>query len=246
MSETPTLRLGANIARYRKLAGISAQALADAAKNGLSRSQIADLENGRKKDLSVLQLLAVARVLGVPPVALLADLFDPGADAGPHPMTRTVSNYNFSTASLESRVEEEFDQNRLRLWVSGSLEPSPQPIKDPAPKAAYGALRDIDLYMRIYMEWKMAGDHLHRHRRDGRQVDAAVFEKEMGQSPEDYESHLVERLRQATQGLKFAISRLSEDGVHLPTALSRIRERLQALGVADEIPINEVEINGDD
>ncbi|MFD8770102.1 helix-turn-helix domain-containing protein [Microbacterium oxydans] len=58
--------MGRRIAYYRKARGISAAELAERAGGGLTRSVIANLENGRKVDLSVQQLFAIAEVLNVP------------------------------------------------------------------------------------------------------------------------------------------------------------------------------------
>lgn len=69
--------LGKNVARFRRQAGLSAEDLAAKAQNGLTRSIIANLENGRKADLSVKQLVAVAYILGVSPTDLLYDLRAP-------------------------------------------------------------------------------------------------------------------------------------------------------------------------
>ena len=45
----------------------------------VSRAVIANIESGRKADVSVVQLLALAAALGVPPVALLLPLEEPEA-----------------------------------------------------------------------------------------------------------------------------------------------------------------------
>lgn len=59
---------------------MSAEELATRAGNGLSRSVIANLENGRKRDISVSQLLALATALGVSPASLVFDLQAPYAE----------------------------------------------------------------------------------------------------------------------------------------------------------------------
>lgn len=65
------------MAHYRKLEGLSAEALARRAGAGLTRSVIANLENDRKNDVTVNQLLALSSALGIPPVALAVDLSTP-------------------------------------------------------------------------------------------------------------------------------------------------------------------------
>ncbi|MCU1362768.1 MAG: hypothetical protein JWM55_596 [Acidimicrobiaceae bacterium] len=65
--------IGRRIAEFRKRLPISADKLATEAGQGLTRSVIANLESGRKHDLSVQQLLAIAYVLGVSPSELVFD-----------------------------------------------------------------------------------------------------------------------------------------------------------------------------
>lgn len=83
--------LGHNVATYRKMEGISAAELADKAGEGLTRSVIANLENGRKDDVTVRQLIALATALNVPPAALVVDVLHPW-DATPyrHPGIVTI------------------------------------------------------------------------------------------------------------------------------------------------------------
>lgn len=69
--------VGERIAHYRKMVGMSAQALADAA--GLTRAIITNIESGRRSDPTVSQLIAIAATLGVSPADLVFDLRDPYA-----------------------------------------------------------------------------------------------------------------------------------------------------------------------
>jgi transcriptional regulator with XRE-family HTH domain len=69
--------VGARIAYYRKLENMSGDELAQRAGNGVTRAVLANIETGRKKDLSVVHLTAIAVALGVPPTALLFDLTKP-------------------------------------------------------------------------------------------------------------------------------------------------------------------------
>lgn len=70
MSVRPSDEIGARLAKYRQLAGISARELAEQAGCGLSRGVIANIESGRKRDITVDQLIALASVLGIPPAML--------------------------------------------------------------------------------------------------------------------------------------------------------------------------------
>lgn len=65
------LAMGRRIAYFRKERGISAAELAERAGAGLTRSVIANLENGRKSDLSVQQLFAIADTLNAPASSLV-------------------------------------------------------------------------------------------------------------------------------------------------------------------------------
>lgn len=73
MPEPQSPDIGQQVARYRRAARISAGELAQKAGAGLTRSIVANLENGRKKDVSVSQLLGMALALGVSPADLLFD-----------------------------------------------------------------------------------------------------------------------------------------------------------------------------
>jgi transcriptional regulator with XRE-family HTH domain len=69
-----TRSIATEIRRHRTARRMSAQQLANAcAKLGvdLPRSTLADLENGRRTSLSVAELLAIARVLDLPPLLLV-------------------------------------------------------------------------------------------------------------------------------------------------------------------------------
>ncbi|MGO1266913.1 MAG: helix-turn-helix domain-containing protein [Microbacterium gubbeenense] len=77
MSVRPSEGIGQRLAEYRRLAGISARELAERAGAGLSRGVIANIESGRKADLTVDQLIAVSAVLGIPPSALALPIDQP-------------------------------------------------------------------------------------------------------------------------------------------------------------------------
>jgi transcriptional regulator with XRE-family HTH domain len=75
---TLDLRLiGERVAHYRKLNGMSAEALAAVAGAGLTRDIVANIENGRRKDIGIIHMVAIAHALEVPLVALLVPLDRP-------------------------------------------------------------------------------------------------------------------------------------------------------------------------
>lgn len=67
--------MGRRIAAFRKREGLSANELAQ--DTGMSRSVIANIENGRRDDITVSELLAISRALRVPPVAIVFDTTRP-------------------------------------------------------------------------------------------------------------------------------------------------------------------------
>ena len=71
--------VGQRVAKYRKMEGLSAQKLAEEA--GLTRSIVANIENGRRDDLTVRELLSISEALRVPPAALLFDVTRPTSPA---------------------------------------------------------------------------------------------------------------------------------------------------------------------
>jgi transcriptional regulator with XRE-family HTH domain len=77
VSQPITDGIGRRIARYRKLNRWSARQLAENTDGAVSRDTIANLENGRRTDMTVRQFLAIALALRVPPAALLTDLEHP-------------------------------------------------------------------------------------------------------------------------------------------------------------------------
>jgi transcriptional regulator with XRE-family HTH domain len=78
MSERPSDRFGERLAYYRKLAGLSAESLSRKVP-GMSRAVIANIESGRKREITVDELIALAWALDVPPVVLAVPMERPDA-----------------------------------------------------------------------------------------------------------------------------------------------------------------------
>ena len=100
------MRIGQKIALYRKRSKLSAEELAAKVGRGLTRSILANLETGRKQDLTVSQLLGVAVVLGVRPIDLIFDLSEPNE-------------------RISSRMARGLSQRPLGWLLNGSLPDSP-------------------------------------------------------------------------------------------------------------------------
>lgn len=66
--------IGRRVAAYRRLNGWTMDELAQRTDGRVGKSVIANVETGRKHDLSVSQLVAIADGLGLPAVALMTDL----------------------------------------------------------------------------------------------------------------------------------------------------------------------------
>jgi len=69
--------VGKRLAKYRRLANLSAQQLSDRIGGELSRGVIANIESGRKTDLTIDQLISLAWALEVPFVALALPIDEP-------------------------------------------------------------------------------------------------------------------------------------------------------------------------
>lgn len=74
--------IGKRVARYRQMNGQSAEELATRSGDGFSRPVIANIETGRKKELTVTQLISLSVGLGVSPAALLFDIHKPMSASG--------------------------------------------------------------------------------------------------------------------------------------------------------------------
>ncbi|WP_166789412.1 helix-turn-helix domain-containing protein [Cryobacterium sp. TMS1-20-1] len=74
--------IGKRVARYRQMNGQSAEELATRSGKGFSRPVIANIETGRKKELTVSQLIGLSIGLGVSPAALLFDIHEPMSESG--------------------------------------------------------------------------------------------------------------------------------------------------------------------
>ncbi|MDT3331376.1 helix-turn-helix transcriptional regulator [Microbacterium sp. KSW-18] len=96
--------IGRRLSLYRKEEGWSAQRLAD--ESGLTRSVITNIENGRRSDMTVDELLAVSAALRIPPAALLFPI--------EHPLSAHEIHEPEGQPGAHPRVIESVD------WLSGS------------------------------------------------------------------------------------------------------------------------------
>lgn len=75
MTQRPSDGFGARLAYYRKLSGMSAERLSQ--RVPISRAVIANIESGRKRDVTVDEMIALAWALDIPPVALALPVEQP-------------------------------------------------------------------------------------------------------------------------------------------------------------------------
>ncbi|PPH30518.1 helix-turn-helix domain-containing protein [Rathayibacter sp. AY1F9] len=142
-NEIPTI--GRTVARYRKLAKLSGEALAIAAGEGLTRSIVANLENGRKRDLTVMQWIAIARVLDVPPSALLVDYETPNAAPDFALPARRAMVWD-SRTGIGAERDQPVVMAAALTWLHGESRGDER--DRPASAASYGLLQTINSWRR--------------------------------------------------------------------------------------------------
>lgn len=137
--ERLSARIAAEIRRLRTSQKISAQVLADRVTGlglPMSRSTVADIENGRRKFISVAELLAIATVLNAAPVMLvfpgpyadieLVDGLPEGPDGDPMGRARKSEAIRwFCGESLNDRLISDFskyEENRRPLSEARELQ----------------------------------------------------------------------------------------------------------------------------
>lgn len=103
--------------------------------DGLSRAVITNLENGRKDDVTVTQLIALSSALGVPPVALAVDLSKPWQF---HDLLKTETGRRHSMSAWD-----------MIDWFSGGGEAETRfELLAPAGREAYGLISRLRTYKR--------------------------------------------------------------------------------------------------
>ena len=125
--------IGQRIAHYRRMNGWTMEELAELTDDFIKRDVIANIENGRKKDVSVQQLLSLAVALGVPAGVLVFNLERAVEPSGLSITNKPLNNYDGIK------------------WLSGSLR---RPEYDPPRRAANHTFDSLQLMKRA--------DHLER------------------------------------------------------------------------------------
>lgn len=140
MTQRPSHNIGARVARYRKMAGLSARELSNKIGGEISRGVIANIESGRKTDVTIDQLIALAWALDVPPVALALPLEEPNR------MVAVVAS---------GEVRETVRASSLVDWFTAKRNSSP--FSDAAgPGRGY-----VHAVLRAFDEYRLSGNLVH-------------------------------------------------------------------------------------
>lgn len=187
--EKPSDGIGERVAFYRKLNGFSAADLSTRTHGSISKGVIANIETGRKRDLTVDELITISWALGVPPLAIALPIESPDtqikvADGGDTLHTINVSNVARWFVAPAMPIGADF-----RSSMQGENTPS-------------GALATS----RINTLFRWWSDFLERSRMQ-RRIKLA---KELGEDTESFE----ERLAEAEKSLELDRQQMSTFGMN--------------------------------
>lgn len=197
MNQQGVSSIGQQVARYRKAAKMSGEELAEKAGEGLTRSVIANLENGRKDDVTVTQLMALAKALHVPPALLVADVFDPGA-ASQYPLPEAeYAAFDSSTKELVTR-HLATDNSRLIDWFGAQSFRATHPIENPATRLAEHAFSSIRAYSLTFRSFTLA---------------AARYASALKSDDAEYRDHAEEILQREAGSVLSAVEGMQRAGV---------------------------------
>jgi transcriptional regulator with XRE-family HTH domain len=157
MSKRPSDDFGKRLARYRRLAGLSAQQLSDILDGEISRGVIANMESGRKRDVTIDQLVALSWALDVPPVALALPLDEP------HRYVKLFVGKSSGTAMRSSHAVEWFLARKTSIFRNDP----------PGPGAALSrALIDaVEKHLWAQASWKLTNERFDEGKADQRRLD---------------------------------------------------------------------------
>jgi len=148
---------------------LSARELAEQAGYGLTRGVIANIESGRKTDITVNQLIALSVTLGVPPVVLALPIDEPYALVA---MAAGDSDDGATTVHKYLRSFMAID------WFQGDPKVTFKMYITDATQIAEAMLRSARLYPRIERDLMKARHRLERGETTQEQVDELEAELE--------------------------------------------------------------------
>lgn len=126
--------IGARVSLYRKMNGWSMNELAARTSNRIKSPVIANIEAGRKVDVSVEQLMIFASALQVSPTALLFDIIEPASPSGVELVDESGDRHDFTVMNAV-------------WWMSGAMQFHVE--DDPAPASLVFTAEVLDLFRRI-------------------------------------------------------------------------------------------------
>lgn len=103
---------GKLLAKARRQSGLSAAELAERTGGLVTRTMVTNVESGRKRDLTVIELMQVASALGISPLALMVDFDDPWGKvavpglAAPYGVATNVEYVAMAQALLVEMVDQ--------------------------------------------------------------------------------------------------------------------------------------------
>lgn len=177
MTQRASDGIGRRIQRYRRLAGLSARQLSELLGGDLSRGVIANLESGRKTDITVDQLFSLAIALNVPPVALALPIEEPNrmvrllnADASKQDMRAAYAMEWFlgrtSAEEREGNAAATISRTIIRLLPEFIREAENARRYYLNRKNADAGSADYDKWQALFRESKDRLDELSTHLRD--------------------------------------------------------------------------------
>jgi transcriptional regulator with XRE-family HTH domain len=135
MYRRPSEGIGERVANYRRLAGLTAQQLSDKLGGAMTRGVIANIETGRKTDLTLDQVIALAWALDVPFVALALPLDKPF-----HWLTLAVGTEPMSVVSMRTSTLASWMTDKPTAFTLDTNKPG----MTPAAVVARSILRSLD------------------------------------------------------------------------------------------------------
>jgi transcriptional regulator with XRE-family HTH domain len=222
MDENGVSTIGQNVALYRRALKMSAEDLAEAV--GMTRSVVANLENGRKDDVTVKQLLALAKELGVSPMSLVIDTNDPGGQPDFEIPEHEIEEHDFSTGETRT-VPGKARNHEAMNWFAGLLIP-PYSHQSPAQYLAYESLSTLGNYSRSYSSWLRLATQIDGLRRE-RDADREAFE-ESGRH--ELLSYMESMIEDAAHLLAASVAACRKAGVKLQNTGAFVSRIMRGLG----------------
>jgi transcriptional regulator with XRE-family HTH domain len=181
-----TRLIGQRVLERRKATGMSQTALGERMTergSPWSRTSVAKLEAGKRGGVTVQELLALALVFGVPPVALIADPRDPG--------------------NVPVATDTEVDQWTALLWLIGVAGPEDQPRSGDETALIHAGITVMECLGELKRVDRAPDPERARNRTEARHHDAllrmqAAFEQiqRHGAEPPRLAEHVLARARE--------------------------------------------------